>query len=87
MTSVVEPMIKSRRTSLALPRQRASVAMQFTPSTFPPTGTIVRHSGLPIRGALAVVRHFHPVFPAQSYPSTEFETTINTHRADAVPAV
>src|ERR1019366_436870 len=45
MTTAVEPMIKSRRTGLARPRHRGSVAARVTPAIFSRTVTTVRHPG------------------------------------------
>src|SRR2546428_104263 len=87
MTTAVEPMIKIATNRLGLPRQRGRVAARFTPSTFPPTGTIVRHPGRLFEAPWLSSAIRTTVLPAQSYPSPDFETTINTHRAGAVPAV
>src|SRR5579859_8184964 len=87
MTTAVEPMINARRTGLARPRQRGSVAAWVVPAIFPRTGTSVRHSGCLSQVSWLSSATRTPVSAVKSYPSPEFETTINTHRAGVVPAV
>jgi len=87
MKTAIETMIKSRRTGLARPRQRGSVAARVGPAMFPRTVTIVRRSGclFQARWLFSAVRT--QVSAEQFFPSPEFRPTINTHRAGVVPAV
>ena len=85
MTTTVEAIIESRRTGLARPRHRSSVAARVTPAIFPRTVATVPHPGCRFAAPWLPSATSTPVSATQSYPSPEFETTIKTHRSDVVP--